>query len=657
MGRALASVGGPVAMRFAHEMNGGWYPWGQGVNGNTPADYVAAYRHVHDVITSVGATDVIWTWSPSIVYTTTTPTLSPLYPGDDYVDWIGLSVYLDQATDTYAQTAAGTLAQLDALAPTKPIYVTEASVLPGDTRPEMIRDLVSGMLATPRLVGFTWFDRSTDRDWRVSNDAPAAAALRAELDQPWFGGAGEVGGPLLTAPTAQATPVVTGTAHAGTSLSGTTGAWRSPSGSGALTTSRSWQRCSSPSDTATCTSTGGTAATYTVATADRGRYLRLAVTAANDAGTTRTWSAPTQAVTTTPAVPSAPYVQARDGAILVHFPATAPAGASHWLLTVNGVRRPLIPLGTAPYWVTGLTNGTAYTVALAGVDVTSTSQVAGPATTGTVVPMAAPWTPTVKVSGTTATFTPLRVPAGASSWVLTVGSQTKYVAPTTAPITVTGLPAGTSSWSLKAAAGSWGGSTGTSATPPVSGTLTVAAAPAPVAPGYPAAPVVQSREGALFLTFPAAPRYATHWQLTVDGVARPLVPVGTTTFWLTGLTNGKSYRLGLAGVAVSGGRSATGPATTGTAVPLTTPWKPAVSAQGTTAVVTLPAQAPVGATGWVVTVGGQTRTVPLGTGSVSVPGLVRGQATGWALQAATGTWSGRTGTSTTPAVSGTVTAR
>ena len=52
-GKALAAVGAPVAVRFAHEMNGDWYPWGLGVNGNTPADYVAAYRHVHDVISGV----------------------------------------------------------------------------------------------------------------------------------------------------------------------------------------------------------------------------------------------------------------------------------------------------------------------------------------------------------------------------------------------------------------------------------------------------------------------------------------------------------------------------------------------------------------------------------------------------------------------------
>ena len=34
------AYGKPIYLRFAHEMNGNWYPWGVGVNGNTPAQFV-----------------------------------------------------------------------------------------------------------------------------------------------------------------------------------------------------------------------------------------------------------------------------------------------------------------------------------------------------------------------------------------------------------------------------------------------------------------------------------------------------------------------------------------------------------------------------------------------------------------------------------------
>src|SRR4051794_6295567 len=119
-GKALAAVGAPVAVRFAHEMNGSWYPWGQGVNGNTPADYVAAYRHVHDVVTAAGASNVVWVWSPITVISRPDVPLAPLYPGDGYVDWVGLSVYFSQPAASYAAEVPPTIGQLDQIAPGTP---------------------------------------------------------------------------------------------------------------------------------------------------------------------------------------------------------------------------------------------------------------------------------------------------------------------------------------------------------------------------------------------------------------------------------------------------------------------------------------------------------------------------------------------------------
>lgn len=60
----------PVSLRFGHEMNGSWYGWsaGRADFNNTPAKYVAAWRHIWQVFDDVGATDeVIWLWSPGRV--------------------------------------------------------------------------------------------------------------------------------------------------------------------------------------------------------------------------------------------------------------------------------------------------------------------------------------------------------------------------------------------------------------------------------------------------------------------------------------------------------------------------------------------------------------------------------------------------------------
>ncbi|MGZ8852925.1 MAG: glycoside hydrolase family 26 protein, partial [Thermoanaerobaculia bacterium] len=86
--KAAAEYRKPLFIRFAHEMNDPYrYPWGP-QNGNRPDDFVAAWRHVHVVFQKMGATNVLWIWSPHI----SMPWFEYYYPGPEYVDWIGVGV-------------------------------------------------------------------------------------------------------------------------------------------------------------------------------------------------------------------------------------------------------------------------------------------------------------------------------------------------------------------------------------------------------------------------------------------------------------------------------------------------------------------------------------------------------------------------------------
>lgn len=93
--RQLDKLDQPVLLRFMHEMNGNWYPWSVGWNGggrNTSAHIVSAYRHAWQIFQDEGATDVQWVWSPN----TGAPVgvrYASLYPGDQYVDIVGLDGY------------------------------------------------------------------------------------------------------------------------------------------------------------------------------------------------------------------------------------------------------------------------------------------------------------------------------------------------------------------------------------------------------------------------------------------------------------------------------------------------------------------------------------------------------------------------------------
>lgn len=76
----------PVFLRFAHEADNPHYPWSE--KGNIDAEtFIAAWRHVYEVFDEEGAQNVIWVWNPW-----NPATAASLFPGEDYVDWIGLTL-------------------------------------------------------------------------------------------------------------------------------------------------------------------------------------------------------------------------------------------------------------------------------------------------------------------------------------------------------------------------------------------------------------------------------------------------------------------------------------------------------------------------------------------------------------------------------------
>ena len=86
--KAAKAFGRPVVVRFAHEMNGNWFPWSIGNHGNTPGSFVKAWRHVVNEVRAVGARNVKFLWSP---YNAESGGYAPFYPGNAYVDYVGVT--------------------------------------------------------------------------------------------------------------------------------------------------------------------------------------------------------------------------------------------------------------------------------------------------------------------------------------------------------------------------------------------------------------------------------------------------------------------------------------------------------------------------------------------------------------------------------------
>lgn len=74
----------PIFLRYASEMNGNWEAWS-----GDPDEYIRKWRIVYRVMKQV-APNVVMMWVP---FATPRTTIPGYYPGDDYVDWVGVNIY------------------------------------------------------------------------------------------------------------------------------------------------------------------------------------------------------------------------------------------------------------------------------------------------------------------------------------------------------------------------------------------------------------------------------------------------------------------------------------------------------------------------------------------------------------------------------------
>jgi hypothetical protein len=183
--RDAKAFGSEVWLRPLHEMNGNWYPWGGTVNGNTPADFVPAWRHIKDIFTAEGATNVKFVWAPN---SDGTPAGSPnaissYFPGDAYVDYLALDGYnfgtgAGSTWRTFAQVFDPGYAAVTALS-AKPLFIAETACSPvGGDKPAWIADMFASIPTRyPRIVGVTWFNANKEHDWRLECSPACAAAF------------------------------------------------------------------------------------------------------------------------------------------------------------------------------------------------------------------------------------------------------------------------------------------------------------------------------------------------------------------------------------------------------------------------------------------------------------------------------------------------
>lgn len=176
----------PFMFRPWREMNGAWYSWGRDPH------FVEAWRHFHDVVEEEGATNVTWAWIVNTIWADPGSDPTPYYPGDAYVDWVGMDAYNwgrnaiqpdiwlspEQAIDP-------TLEVLEEIAPDKPVTLTEvASSEAGGSKASWIRDFLGSYLPNhPNIKAMIWFNWNILQgglryDWPIESSATAEQAFR-----------------------------------------------------------------------------------------------------------------------------------------------------------------------------------------------------------------------------------------------------------------------------------------------------------------------------------------------------------------------------------------------------------------------------------------------------------------------------------------------
>jgi mannan endo-1,4-beta-mannosidase len=169
--------GQPVILSLDHEMNGSWYYWGY--KHTSPQAFVDAWRHVVTIFRHQGVRNVTWLWTVNVTDALDNHIHKPSawWPGDSYVDWVGIDGYYYGYSETFASLFGPTIAEVRELTH-HPILIAETGATLAAGQPDKIAELFQGVRRFG-LMGFVLFDQNglvqDVQTWHIQNHAAFAA--------------------------------------------------------------------------------------------------------------------------------------------------------------------------------------------------------------------------------------------------------------------------------------------------------------------------------------------------------------------------------------------------------------------------------------------------------------------------------------------------
>jgi hypothetical protein len=186
---AVRALGKTVLIRWMWEMDGN-RKQGDSV---VPQSYVLAWRHIHDMFRSRGATNVEWVWCPNASAFEPGADGPKYYPGDGYVDWICADGYNWSPGQPNAKWRGFSEIYSDFYAwgapHGKPMMVGEFGVQergPGEKAAWLADARQTVKTQFPSIGAVVYFDANREYDWRVDSSDSALAAFRDWARDPYF---------------------------------------------------------------------------------------------------------------------------------------------------------------------------------------------------------------------------------------------------------------------------------------------------------------------------------------------------------------------------------------------------------------------------------------------------------------------------------------
>jgi hypothetical protein len=200
-----------IIVRFAHEMNGHWFPWGIGRFDNTRANFIKAWRHVWRIFRDEGALapqpgarnrtgNVEFLWSVTKQRCPKCNPFKSVYPGDKFVHWVGVTAFnwgAQKSWKSMVQILQGPIRDLMAFTKKKIIVAEMASHFRIGNKARWIRNGYQRVYERwPRVKAIMYLDSRQPNienghpDWRLvrPKDPSAIEAYKDIAARPQFQG-------------------------------------------------------------------------------------------------------------------------------------------------------------------------------------------------------------------------------------------------------------------------------------------------------------------------------------------------------------------------------------------------------------------------------------------------------------------------------------